>query len=207
MEGNNIATAGGAIGAAAEPAEATEPNNQTGQNNTQASAGRMFTEEEMAAEVDRRVNQAQMKWSASLEEKLNAARSEGEKLAKMTADDRAKAQFQSEKEAFESERARYETERMEFEATKLLSEQHLPIRFAKMCVGKSAEETKSNIDALKAAWSEALQDAVNERMKGATPKTGGAALVTKEEFAGMNYTERLKLFRENPERYRALQGE
>ena len=114
MEGNNTATAGGVNGAAA-PAAATEPGNQTGQNNTQTTAGRMFTEEEMAAEVDRRVNQAQMKWSASLEEKLNAARSEGEKMAKMTADDRAKAQFQSEKEAFESERARYEAERMEFE--------------------------------------------------------------------------------------------
>ena len=40
MEENNIATAGGAIGAAAEPAAATEPNNQTGQNNTQTAAGR-----------------------------------------------------------------------------------------------------------------------------------------------------------------------
>ena len=44
-----------------------------------------------------------------------------------------------------------------------------------MCVGKDAEETKTNIETFKTAWGEALQNAVNERMKGTTPKTGGAA--------------------------------
>lgn len=157
-------------------ANATDTNNGSGQNNTNTQTGgqteRTYTEAEFISEVDRRVSQAQAKWSAELDKKLNSARSEGERLAKMNADERAKAQFQTDKQNFETERAKYEAERLEFEAVKQLSEGKLPVSFAKMCVGKDAEETKTNIEAFKTAWGEALQNAVNERMKGTTPKTG-----------------------------------
>lgn len=160
-------------------ADATDTNNGSGQNNTGTQTGgqaeRTYTEAEFISEVDRRVSQAQAKWSAELDKRLNLARSEGEKLAKMNANERAKAQFETDKQNFETERARYEAERLEFEAVKQLSEGKLPISFAKMCVGKDAEETKTNIETFKTAWGEALQNAVNERMKGTTPKTGGAA--------------------------------
>ena len=160
-------------------ANATDTNNGSGQNNTGTQTGgqaeRTYTESEFISEVDRRVSQAQAKWSAELDKRLNLARSEGEKLAKMNANERAKAQFETDKQNFETERARYEAERLEFEAVKQLSEGKLPISFAKMCVGKDAEETKTNIETFKTAWGEALQNAVNERMKGTTPKTGGAA--------------------------------
>ena len=167
-EGNN-ATVGGSNGA-----QATEPNNQSGQNTEQTGKGteKTYTETELVSEVDRRVRQAQIKWAEELDEKLNSARSEGEKLAKMNAEERAKAEFEAEKKAFESDRAEYETERLEFEAVRQLSENKLPISFAKMCVGQDAEETKANIEAFKIAWSEAIQDAVNDRMKGTTPKAG-----------------------------------
>lgn len=160
-------------------ANATDTNNGSGQNNTGTQTGgqaeRTYTEAEFISEVDRRVSQAQAKWSAELDKRLDLARSEGEKLAKMNANERAKAQFETDKQNFETERARYEAERLEFEAVKQLSEGKLPISFAKMCVGKDAEETKTNIETFKTAWGEALQNAVNERMKGTTPKTGGAA--------------------------------
>ena len=160
-------------------ANATDTNNGSGQNNTGTQtvgqAERTYTEAEFISEVDRRVSQAQAKWSAELDKRLDLARSEGERLAKMNANERAKAQFETDKQNFETERARYEAERLEFEAVKQLSEGKLPISFAKMCVGKDAEETKTNIETFKTAWGEALQTAVNERMKGTTPKTGGAA--------------------------------
>ena len=107
-----------------------------------------------------------------MDDKLNSARSEGEKLAKMNADERAKAKFETDKKKFESERAKYEAERLEFEAVKQLSENKLPVSFAKMCVGNNAEETKANIEGFKTAWNDALQNAVNDRMRGTTPKAG-----------------------------------
>ena len=176
MAENNTATFEGSNGAAGTPpTKATGTNNQSGQNNTQtggANTAKTYTEAEFISEVDRRVSQAQAKWAAELDDKLNSARSEGEKLAKMNADERAKAKFETDKKKFESERAKYEAERLEFEAVKQLSENKLPVSFAKMCVGENAEETKANIEAFKTAWNDALQSAVNDRMRGTTPKAG-----------------------------------
>ncbi|MBD9009628.1 MAG: DUF4355 domain-containing protein, partial [Clostridiales bacterium] len=111
-------------------ANATDTNNGSGQNNTGTQTGgqaeRTYTEAEFISEVDRRVSQAQAKWSAELDKRLDLARSEGEKLAKMNANERAKAQFETDKQNFETERARYEAERLEFEAVKQLSEGKLP---------------------------------------------------------------------------------
>lgn len=176
MAENNTATFEGSNGVAGTPpTQATDTNNQSGQNNTQtggANTVRTYTEAEFISEVDRRVSQAQAKWAAELDDKLNSARSEGEKLAKMNADERAKAKFETDKKKFESERAKYEAERLEFEAVKQLSENKLPVSFAKMCVGENAEETKANIEGFKTAWNDALQNAVNDRMRGTTPKAG-----------------------------------
>lgn len=174
MDNNTTATVGGQTGQ-----NATVNGNRTGQNGTanntsSTSAERTYTAAELEAEVDRRVNQAQLKWAAGLDEKLSAAKTEGEKLAKMTADQRAKAEFEQQRTNFENERAQYQLERLEFEAAKQLGEQNLPISFAKMCVGKDAEQTKANIDTFKKEWSNALQAAVNDRMKGTPPKTGGS---------------------------------
>ena len=148
-----------------------------GANQTQAQGNRSYTQEEFESELERRVQQgintAREKWAAEFNIKLNEAKSEGEKLAKMTAEQRAKAEFEQQKQSFENERAKYQAERLEFEAAKQLGEQNLPISFAKMCVGKDAEETKSNIEAFKKEWNDALQSAVDSRMKGTTPKASG----------------------------------
>ena len=188
MAENNTATFEGSNGAGGTPpTQATGTNNQSGQNNTQtggANTAKTYTEAEFISEVDRRVSQAQAKWAAELDDKLNSARSEGEKLAKMNADERAKAKFETDKKKFESERAKYEAERLEFEAVKQLSENKLPVSFAKMCVGENAEETKANIEAFKTAWNDALQSAVNDRMRGTTPKAGnGENLNSSSGFA------------------------
>lgn len=193
MDNNTTATVGGQTGQ-----NATDNGNRTGQNSSDStanntnstanntgstSAERTYTAAELEAEVDRRVNQAQLKWAAGLDEKLSAAKTEGEKLAKMTADQRAKAEFEQQRTNFENERAQYQLERLEFEAAKQLGEQNLPISFAKMCVGKDAEQTKANIDTFKTEWSNALQAAVNDRMKGTPPKTGGSTGINADAAA------------------------
>lgn len=111
MDNNTTATVGGQTGQTA-----TDIGNRTGQNSSDStvndtnstanntgstSAERTYTAAELEAEVDRRVNQAQLKWAAGLDEKLSAAKTEGEKLAKMTADQRAKAEFEQQRTNFE----------------------------------------------------------------------------------------------------------
>ena len=72
MAENNTATFEGSNGAAGTPpTQATDTNNQSGQNNTQtggANTARTYTEAEFISEVDRRVSQAQAKWAKGVPE-------------------------------------------------------------------------------------------------------------------------------------------
>lgn len=97
-----------------------------------------YTDEELQkliqSESDKRVTQAmktaEQKWQKEYEEKLANEKSEAEKLAKMTADERAQAKFEKEKQEFEEERAKFQRDQLELETVKELGKQGLDIEFS-----------------------------------------------------------------------------
>lgn len=130
--------------------------------------------------------------------KFQKEQEEEARLAKLSEDDRKKEQLSTkEKELHNKE--------MLLAAGDLLSERSLPISFKSFLVGEDAETTKSNIAEFEKAWREAVENTVNDKLKGKTPKAGqGAVSVTKEAFDKMTYTERIKLYNESPELYKQL---
>ena len=150
------------------------------------------------AEFDRRVQKAietavsnaQQKWQALADDKL----SEAEKLAKMN------------KELSDREAAITRKELMA-EAKNTLAEKKLPVSLAEVLNYTDADTCSKSISAVEKAFQEAVEAAVNERLKGGTPpKKAPQENVTKETYAKMGYTERLKLKTENPELYKQLAG-
>ena len=167
----------------ADAVNATENLNGTGQNvvqtqsteNTnQTQTEKTYSEAELSAEVDRRVQQAQKKWQADLEGRLKSERDEGARLAKLSADERAKEEQKKAQEAFEKERSQYMRERLEFETTKQLAELKLPVSFASLLAGADAEATKANIENFQKEWNAALQNEIESKLKGNAPKSGAA---------------------------------
>ena len=146
----------------------------------QETGGQTYTEEDfqkkLQSETDKRVTEAIKKreevWRAEWEKKLEAEKTEAERLAKMNADERARAEFEKERKAFEEERAKLEKDRLEVEVRKSLRDEHLAEDFAPFLMGTSADEAKANIDAFKAAWEKAVEEAVKEQLKGSAPKAG-----------------------------------
>lgn len=173
-----------------------------------------YTEEELKSqlqsETDKRVSQAlktaQEKWEAEFKEKLEAEKSEAEKLGAMSAEERAKAEFEKEKAKFEEDRRTYQREKLELQTVKELSALNLPTEFSGYVLADSADEIKANIATFKGQWESAIEQAVNDRLKGKTPKveTGATHTITKEQFNKMGYKERAKLMDENPELYQSL---
>ena len=170
-------TIGGGTGAA----DAGNAQNQaTDAANEQAQSEKIYTEADfqsrLKSETDSRVSQAlktaQEKWQTDYEKKLQSEKDEASRLAKMSADERAKEQFKKERESFETEREQYQRERLEFECAKQLGENELPVSFSAWLTGKDAETTKTNIENFKSEFSKAVQAAVENRVKGAPPKTG-----------------------------------
>lgn len=121
-----------------------------------------FTQQEVDNLIQKRLDRALKK---AQEEK-----EEAEKLAKMSEAERQKALFEKEKAEFEEERKKYQREKLELEVTKQLSSKNLPVEFGTYLLGENAEDSFNRIKQFEVKWQQALEKAINERLKGNTPK-------------------------------------
>lgn len=125
------------------------------------------------AEFDRRVAKAldtsRTKMQADIEAKMQEARTEAEKMAKMNAEQ--KAQYEREKQAKELADREAAITKRELMATakEQLAEKGLPISLASVLNYSSAEECTASIDAVGKAFQEAVEKAVNDRLVGGKP--------------------------------------
>lgn len=125
------------------------------------------------AEFDRRVekalNTSRTKMQADIEAKMQEARTEAEKMAKMNAEQ--KAQYEREKQAKELADREAAITKRELMATakEQLAEKGLPISLASVLNYSSAEECTASIDAVGKAFQEAVEKAVNDRLAGGKP--------------------------------------
>lgn len=151
-----------------------------------------FTPEQQA-ELDRilgeRLGKAQAKWEKDYQSKLEAAKTEAEKLAKMNADQ--KAEYERQKKEEELTKRESEITRRELRASALetLAEKGLPKQLADILVFTDAETTNKSLEAVEKAFREAVESGVNERLKGDPPKGGGSKGVT--ESVGANFAKSL----------------
>ena len=137
-----------------------------------------YTQEELdkllQSETDRRVTEAlktsRAKWEKEYKEKLEKEKKEAERLSKLSADEREKELLkQKEQELAEKEQA-IRMKELHLYTIEILSEENLPVGFAEFLIGEDAETTNDNIKKFKEEWQKALSNAVDERIKGKSPK-------------------------------------
>jgi uncharacterized membrane-anchored protein YjiN (DUF445 family) len=129
---------------------------------------KLFTQEELDKIIEKRLARALKK---AEEEKIEA-----ERLAKMSEAERQQALFDKEKAKFEEERKQYQREKMELEVMKQMSSKGLPVEFSKYLIADDAETALNNIKIFEAEWQKAIEKAVNEKLKGSTPKAGSGVV-------------------------------
>ena len=135
------------------------------------------TKEELEAllqsEADRRVTgalkTAQEKWEADYKAKLEAEKAEAEKLAKMTAQEKEKHLLEKQKLDIASKEREIALREMKLTKIDIFAEKKLPIKLVDYVQGETAEEVKVNIDTFEKEWRAAIDEAVNERLKGKSP--------------------------------------
>lgn len=124
---------------------------------------------DMQAEFDRRVQKAlttaQAKWQAATDDKL----SEAEKLAKMTAEQKWAYLADKREKELEAREAELTRKELKATATATLAEKHLPVSLADTLDYSSAEACTKSIAAVEKAFTEAVQAAVEEKLKGGAP--------------------------------------
>jgi molecular chaperone GrpE (heat shock protein) len=175
FEGDGAGTGEGEGGGTGEPVN----NNGTGGEGAGSGEGQepaksktfddILKEGNFQAEFDRRVQKAlgtaKDKWSALMDDKL----SEAEKLSKMNKEEKTEYLRQKqEKDLLDRESAITRRELMA-EAKNTLAEKKLPVTLAEVLNYADADTCNKSITAVEKAFQEAVQAAVEEKLKGGKP--------------------------------------
>ena len=159
----------GAEGTGEAPGDSTG-----GQSEGDAEPPKTFSQ----ADVDRIIARENAKWKRQQEKAIETARTEAEKLAGMSAEQRA----QAEREAREAELSKREAEitrrELKAQALETLAQKGLPSDLSSMLAYTDADACNASIDAVEKAFRSAVQKGVEERLRGNAPKTGAGAAKT-----------------------------
>lgn len=116
-------------------------------------------------EIDTAIAKAQEKWRALTDDKL----SEAEKLAKMTKEEKAQYLAQKQESALAAREADITRRELMAEAKNTLAEKKLPAGLAEVLNYTDADSCSKSLAAVEKAFQEAVQAAVDEKLKGGTP--------------------------------------
>lgn len=132
------------------------------------------------ADLDKIINKKFAQWQEKKQQEVD----EAQKLAEMNATKRAEYERDKLKKELDEYKRKDSLAEMSKTARKMLSDDGITVsdELLAMLVTTDAEKTKSAVDGFKTAFTEAVEAAVKERLKGETPKkgTGGAPSMTKE---------------------------
>lgn len=169
----------------------------------QEKSERTFTRAEFGKAVAAEVAKARATWESEQAEALELAKSEGERLAKLTKDERAKEEEAKRIQAIEErERAIAERE-MKMATMALLVEEGLPQEFLGHVLAPTAEEVKAKISDLRNVFDKEVEKRVNERLVQSTPRRGTINGLTKEDIMAIeNDDERQQAIAENIQLFR-----
>lgn len=154
-----------------------EENNKLETQQVEQNEAKTFTQEEVNEMMKGMLTQDQVndivqKRVAKEKEKAEKERTEAERLAQLSAEERQAEELKKQREEYEAQLAEFNKIKLEFERTQLLNEttkqlsdKGLPIQMAQYVVGQDAETTKVNIDNFEKAWSEALKNAVESKLR------------------------------------------
>ena len=177
---------------------------ETVDNPEATEADKTFTQDELNHIVQERVQRAVAKAQKDAEDKIKQAQSEGERLAKLTKDERAKEEEAKRLADLEAREKAIAVKELRIETQSLLSDEGLPIEFLDVVMADTAESVKDNIASIRKVFDEAVEKRVNERLTQDKPRRGATAgaMSKAEIMAVQDVNERQKLIAENLELFR-----
>lgn len=168
----------------ADGEESTDNHAGAGGEEDKSNETQTYSKEEvdklLQSETDKRVTEAlktsRAKWESEYQEKLEKEKEEVERLSKLSAKEKEEElRKQKEKELSEKETA-LRLRELQLDTIGVLSDEELPVGFADFLIKDDAETTKGNISKFKAEWQKAIAKAVDEKLKGNSPRKPGTTL-------------------------------
>jgi hypothetical protein len=157
-----------------------------GANGADAGEQKTFTQEALEQVISERLKRAKAAWEKDTGKKIQEAKSEAEKLAKLSEAERDKHEREQREAALTAREAALIRKELKLEAHKTLNEKKLPMELLEALDYSDADACNASIEALGALWTKTLQrsieDGVNARLKsGGAPSKGAKNGNTTEE--------------------------
>lgn len=194
----------------AEEVNNNESTEQEKQN--QPDEPKMLTQSELDSLMDKHAAKALEKQKADFEKKLNDAlekgKSEGERLAQMSAEQKAQEEAKQRLEELEAKERDLNQRELKVTVASTLKERELPTDLADYLVELGDADKISNVvDGLQQAVQQGINDGVKERLRQKSPQNGATQFgddIGKKEFDAMTAAERAALFAQNKELFNKL---
>ena len=138
---------------------------------------------ENQSEFDKRIQKSletnQAKWEAEYKAKLDEAKTEAQKLAKMNADEKATFERQKQEETLAKREAGITQRELKATAIETLVTKGLPRELADILNYTDAKTCSESIDSVTKAFGEAVTKAVDDKLR--QPAPGGAGAIDKND--------------------------
>lgn len=120
------------------------------------------------ADVDRLIRKEQAKWKRQQEKAV----SEAQRLAGLTAEQRAAEEARTREENLTKREAEITRRELRAQALSDLAEQQMPSELADLLDYTDADACAESIKKIRGVWQKAVQKGVEQRVKGSAPKAG-----------------------------------
>lgn len=164
-------------------------NPASGEANPAQSFDALLQNREFQSEFDRRISRAletaRGKWAQETKQKIERAREEAERLARMSGEERMAHDFAQREAALNEREAKIVRRELRAEAARMLSERALPMELADALNYESAEQVNLSMDAAEKAFRQAVQQGVEDRMRASVPsiaRSGKVSDLSDEEY-------------------------
>lgn len=132
-------------------------------------SAKTFTQEDFDKQLSKTLAEKEAKLEKKLADKLKEERAEWERQAKLSAEEK-EAEERKKRDAETADREREITLRENrADARELLAEKNISTTLVDFVVDVDPDKTKENIEALEKAYLKAVEDGVNDKLKGHTP--------------------------------------
>lgn len=163
-----------------------------------------YTEKDLQSYADKRVSEA-LKTARS---KFESEKKEAERLASMSAEERFQEELKQREAALTAREKQVQLLENKQSATKVLADKGISINLVDLVLADTAEDMKAKIDLLEKEFNLAVQQEIEKRIGGTTPRVNqGSSGITAEDFKKMSIRERQALSMSNPDLFNRLIGE
>ena len=148
-----------------------------GQEGGEKSFDDVLKDKKYQSEFDKRVAKAletaKGKWETDYQAKIEEAKTEAQKLAKMNADQKAEYEAQKKLDELTKREKDITTRELRATAYETLAEKNLPKELVDILNYSDAESCNKSIESVEKAFQSAVEKAVNDKLRGGDPPKGG----------------------------------